>query len=76
MAAERLYVTEHFIRQKGEGACRVHGGGFAGTIQVYLPDSCLTEYVEQMEKIFGDEAVTVLNIRPFGTLHLNPYWKK
>ncbi|HBG75491.1 MAG TPA: galactokinase [Clostridiales bacterium] len=71
-----LAVTENFIRQKGEGACRVHGGGFAGTIQVYLPDSCLAEYVEQMEKIFGDKAVTILNVRPFGTLHLNPYWNE
>jgi galactokinase len=66
-----LAVTEHFIKEKGEGACRVHGGGFAGTIQAYIPDSHLREYVELMEGILGEKAVTVLSIRPHGTLHLN-----
>jgi galactokinase len=69
-----LAVTEDFIREKGEGACRVHGGGFAGTIQAFLPDTFLKEYVERMEGIFGKKAVTVLNIRPVGTLHLNRYF--
>jgi galactokinase len=66
-----LAVTEHYIKEKGEGACRVHGGGFAGTIQAYIPDAHLQEYVELMEGIFGKKAVTVLSIRPYGTLHLN-----
>ena len=32
-----LAITEDFIHKAGVGACRVHGGGFAGTIQVFLP---------------------------------------
>lgn len=66
-----LALSEYFINQKGKGACRVHGGGFAGTIQVYLPDEYLKEYMEFMENIFGSNSVTILNIRPEGTLHLN-----
>lgn len=66
-----LAITEKFIMEKGEGACRVHGGGFAGTIQAYIPDIYLSEYIGLIQGIFGEKAVTVLNIRPFGTLHLN-----
>jgi galactokinase len=66
-----LALTEDFIRNTGEGACRVHGGGFAGTIQVYLPDDRLQQYVTLMESVFGRNSVTILNIRPDGTLHLN-----
>ena len=32
-----LALTENFLEEIGEGACRVHGGGFAGTIQVFIP---------------------------------------
>ncbi|HHY82456.1 MAG TPA: galactokinase [Clostridiales bacterium] len=66
-----LAITESFISNIGEGACRVHGGGFAGTIQVYLPDKAVEEYRRLTEKVFGSKSVTVLSIRPFGTLHLN-----
>lgn len=66
-----LAITENFINKAGEGACRVHGGGFAGTIQVFLPDKYIKEYVAMMEKIFGRDTATILNIRPEGTLHLN-----
>ena len=66
-----LAVTEKFILEKGEGACRVHGGGFAGTIQAYIPETYLKEYLTLMEGIFSHKAVAVLNIRPFGTLHVN-----
>lgn len=66
-----LAVTEHFIKSIGEGACRVHGGGFAGTIQAYIPDTHLQDYIKLMDGIFGNGAVTVLSIRPYGSLHLN-----
>lgn len=67
-----LALTENFLRRIGVGACRVHGGGFAGTIQVYLPNEYMEEYCRSMERIFGKNAVTILNIRSKGTLHLNP----
>jgi galactokinase len=52
------------------GACRVHGGGFAGTIQVYILTEYLESYKERMERVFKDGAVTVLKIRPAGTAEL------
>jgi len=53
------------------GACRVHGGGFAGTIQTYLPLEKLEEYRNLMEEIFGKGTLTVLRIRPLGAVELD-----
>ena len=63
-----LALTKKFLA--GEGACRVHGGGFAGAIQVYLPLQRMDEYRNLMEGIFGKGAVTVLRMRPFGAMEL------
>ncbi|MDR0601260.1 MAG: galactokinase [Treponema sp.] len=52
------------------GACRVHGGGFAGTIQAYLPLGELEAYRQEMEEVFGADSVTVLRIRPVGAAEL------
>lgn len=51
---------------KGKGAWRVHGGGFAGTIQAFVPNDLLTEYKEKTEALFGEGACYVLSIRPVG----------
>jgi galactokinase len=51
---------------EGKGAWRVHGGGFAGTIQAFVPNDKLDEYKSAMEKIFGEGACYVLSIRAFG----------
>ena len=51
---------------KGKGAWRVHGGGFAGTIQAFVPDCLLNEYKEAMEAVFGEGSCYILAIRPFG----------
>lgn len=53
---------------KGSGAWRVHGGGFAGTIQAFVPDSLLDAYVKKLEASFGADACTVLSIRPEGAV--------
>lgn len=66
-----LALSEKFIKEIGEGACRVHGGGFAGTIQIFLPDNSIEDYKSKMEKIFGENSVQVLNIRQIGTVYLN-----
>lgn len=47
----------------GEGAVRVHGGGFAGTIQAYVPKRLLKRYIERMESLFGEGCTTVIAIR-------------
>ena len=51
---------------KGKGAWRVHGGGFAGTIQAFVPDELLPAYKARLEAVFGEGACYVLEIRPFG----------
>ncbi|MCK5198226.1 MAG: galactokinase, partial [Spirochaetales bacterium] len=66
-----LALTEKYLTEIGEGSCRVHGGGFAGTIQVFLPDNNVEEYIKEMEQIFGEDSVQVLKIRSIGTTHLN-----
>ena len=50
----------------GKGAWRVHGGGFAGTIQAFVPDSLLDLMKETMDKAIGDGACQIMNIRPVG----------
>jgi galactokinase len=59
-----------FRRQKLHGSCRVHGGGFAGTIQAYVPLDSLDKYSAYMENVFGKDSVTVLRIRPLGAVEL------
>lgn len=49
-------------------ATRVHGGGFAGTIQTFLPLTEFEGYKRAMENVFGKDCVTKLNIRNVGTL--------
>ena len=50
----------------GKGAWRVHGGGFAGTIQAFVPNSMIDEMKETMEKAVGTGACHIMNIRPVG----------
>jgi galactokinase len=70
--AAALAITRQFIGAEtpGAGACRIHGGGFAGTIQVYIPLDCLTAYTARMEGVFGPGSVTPLRIRPVGAAEL------
>ena len=55
---------------KGKGAWRVHGGGFAGTIQAFVPNSLVEEYTSTMKKVFGDDSCYILSIRPVGGIQL------
>lgn len=50
----------------GKGAWRVHGGGFAGTIQAFVPNELLEEYKTTLEAVFGEGSCYVLAIRPVG----------
>jgi len=54
----------------GEGAVRVHGGGFAGTIQAVVPANLVESYKAGMEKLFGKDCCYVLRIRPCGGVEL------
>ena len=54
----------------GCGAWRVHGGGFAGTIQAFVPNDKLAEYKDLIETVFGSGSCYVLSIRPVGGTEL------
>lgn len=51
---------------EGKGAWRVHGGGFAGTIQAFVPNDLLDEYKNTMDSVFGEGSCHILIIRPVG----------
>jgi len=55
----------------GTGASRVHGGGFAGTIQAFVPYEKLDEYSATMDRLFGAGSCHVLNIRSEGAGELD-----
>lgn len=59
-----LAIAEKML--KGKGAWRVHGGGFAGTMQAFVPQDMLEEYLCQMESVYGENSCYVLSIRPVG----------
>ncbi|MBO5358873.1 MAG: galactokinase [Clostridia bacterium] len=59
-----IALTKQFLGDKG--ACRVHGGGFAGTIQCYIPSDLLNDYKTMIEAAFGLGSCSVLSIRPVG----------
>lgn len=66
-----LAITRHFLDERGlPGACRVHGGGFAGTIQAYVPPEAIGDYRSHIERIFGDGVVTPLSVRPTGAVRV------
>lgn len=80
---QNLYSCKHPTRQdlplaimiskrilKSKGAVRVHGGGFAGTIQAFVPNNLVDEYSREIEKIFGKGTCLRLSIRPVGGVEI------
>lgn len=59
-----LMVGERILGEKG--ACRVHGGGFAGTMQAFLPNDLVESYRNAMVSLFGEGCCYILNIRSVG----------
>ena len=59
-----LALCERYL--KGRGAARVHGGGFAGTVQAFVPFDLLDEFKAGIDAVLGDGACHVLSIRPQG----------
>ncbi len=71
-----LAITERYIDGILEGACRVHGGGFAGTIQVFLPVEHVSDYIKLIESVFGTGSARILTIRSAGAVYINNYFDK
>ncbi|MEG0898730.1 MAG: galactokinase family protein [Oscillospiraceae bacterium] len=53
---------------QNNGVARVHGGGFAGTIQAFVNDDYVETYKSIMEKVFGTDSCLILKIRKYGTI--------
>jgi len=59
-----LGLARHLLGERG--ACRVHGGGFAGTIQAFVPEDMLPDFRSRMEAVLGAGSCHVLSIRKAG----------
>ncbi len=70
--AVALALCEHYL--EGRGAYRVHGGGFAGTVQAFVPYDLLDSFREGIDGALGEGACHVLSIRPWGGVEMEvPY---
>ncbi len=63
-----LALCDEILGEKG--AYRVHGGGFAGTVQAFVPFDILYEFKKQIEDVLGDNMCHILSIRPVGGYEL------
>ena len=66
-----LALTELYIARKKRGACRIHGGGFAGVIMAMLPNDITDEYISYIEKALGEGSAYRMSIRPYGAVCVN-----
>jgi galactokinase len=80
MLCQNVYVNSDVTQQglsialaiskqllEGKGAWRVHGGGFGGTIQAFVPEDMVEDYVKRMEDVFGKDSSDILTIRNLGS---------
>lgn len=63
-----LYIAGRVLGNSG--ASRVHGGGFAGTIQAFVPNALLEWFIREEESVFGEGSCHKLSIRPVGGIEL------
>ena len=63
-----IALCEHLLA--GRGAVRVHGGGFAGTAQAFVPLDMLEQFKEQAEAVLGLGSCHVVTVRPVGGVKL------
>ena len=65
-----LALTGHYLKEIGDGCCRVHGGGFAGVIMSIIPKAHTKEYVEYIARFVGKSNVYPMQIRAAGAIHV------
>ncbi len=59
-----IALSEELLKEYG--VCRVHGGGFAGTIQAFVKDEFVETYKKEIEKYFGEGSCHILKVRKYG----------
>ena len=66
-----LCLCEKYFANTGiEAACRVHGGGFAGTVQVFLPTGEAPGFTAFMSEVFGEGSCHILKVRRAGAVRV------
>ena len=68
-AAIALALCEKVLGERG--AFRIHGGGFGGTVQAFVPNDMLEVFRAQIEAVFGPDSCRVMQIRPVGFTEIN-----
>ena len=63
-----LGLCEKLLQDKG--VCRIHGGGFSGTVQVFVPLDLLNNFRDAIEANLGRESYHALQIRPYGGIRV------
>ncbi|MCI8387868.1 MAG: galactokinase [Clostridiales bacterium] len=64
-----LCVADNALKGK-KAAYRVHGGGFAGTIQAFVANEDVPAFKSALDAAFGEGAVTILKVRPYGAIRI------
>ncbi len=66
-----LAVSEEYIASIDKKAvCRVHGGGFAGTMQAFIPDGYTEGYKKMVDTVMGEGSCMVMHVRPYGAIRI------
>lgn len=68
-AAFLLNYSRKILGKKG--AVRIHGGGFGGTVQAFVPNEMLDEFICKTERVMGINSCAVMSIRPYGAAELD-----
>ena len=64
-----LCISQMILGEKN-GVCRVHGGGFAGTIQAFVKNEKVSEYKSALDNVFGEGSCAILKIRKYGGIRV------
>ena len=70
-AAVALALCERILGERG--AFRIHGGGFGGTVQAFVPNDLLDSFRAGVEAVFGPGSCRVMHIRPVGFTEIRDY---
>lgn len=70
MSEKLLNTNDECESSTKNGVSRVHGGGFAGTIQAFVRNEKVSEYRDALDNIFGEGACAVLKIRKYGGIRV------
>ena len=67
-----LAVAEHSLQNSPRpAACRVHGGGFAGTVQAFVPSEYVETFRRDIDLVMGEGACMIMRVRPYGAIRVD-----